>query len=250
MIFELLTGHPPFHAREFASLAYSILNTPPPQLSEFRDDLPDGMQEIIDRTLAKRPQDRFGKAVDIADALRTIFGEIEDGNPGITKEEKLELVSALEFFRDFSKTEIREVVGTCGWKTYCPGEPIILEGSIDLAFYIIVSGVVSVEKNGATICMLNAGNCFGEMGFLAKSRRTATIKAADHVSLLILNSAVMRRTSVDCRLKFGDAFIRTLIERLAKNSEALVRTESQAISNPIPPISESMPVLGPPAPTH
>ena len=47
-------------------------------------------RRIIDRTLAKRPQDRFGKAVDIADALRTIFGEIEDGNPVITKEEKLE----------------------------------------------------------------------------------------------------------------------------------------------------------------
>ncbi|NIN34040.1 MAG: cyclic nucleotide-binding domain-containing protein, partial [Gammaproteobacteria bacterium] len=53
-----------------------------------------------------------------------------------------------------------------------PGETIIKEGDSDHSFYIILGGVVNIEKNDQHLDTLQEGDCFGEMGFLSKTERT------------------------------------------------------------------------------
>ncbi len=98
-------------------------------------------------------------------------------------------------------------------------DDIIVEGELDDCFYIIVEGEVGVLKNDQAIRALSMGDCFGEMGYLAKTERTATIKALIETALLKINSTVMSQVSLNCQVRFLKVFLRTLIHRLSMTTD-------------------------------
>jgi signal-transduction protein with cAMP-binding, CBS, and nucleotidyltransferase domain len=61
------------------------------------------------------------------------------------------------------------------------GEPVFKEGDIGSAFYVVISGEVSVQKlrNGECVVLarLGTGECFGEMALVRNDVRTATVVA-------------------------------------------------------------------------
>jgi serine/threonine protein kinase len=69
MLFELLVGHPPFEADDALALAYLHVNEPVPQLADSRPSLPAGMQAVIERAMAKDPDERFQSASKLANNL-------------------------------------------------------------------------------------------------------------------------------------------------------------------------------------
>ena len=93
---------------------------------------------------------------------------------------------------------------------------------MDDCFFVIVSGEVQVIKGGKPLGTLNEGDCFGEMGYLSKTKRTATIQAKGIVNLMRVNATSMERASKDTQLKFYQVFVKTLIDRLAKSNEKLM----------------------------
>jgi serine/threonine protein kinase len=65
----LLTRKTPFSAATpLETLLRHQMDTAPP-LSQFRDDVPPGVQEVLDRMLAKRPEDRYQSAAELVAAL-------------------------------------------------------------------------------------------------------------------------------------------------------------------------------------
>jgi serine/threonine-protein kinase len=58
VLFECLTGHPPFRASTDAGLMYAHLQLPPPRVRDERLDLPDAIDEVIATALAKHLDDR------------------------------------------------------------------------------------------------------------------------------------------------------------------------------------------------
>lgn len=58
ILYEMLTGKPPFTAGNAPALAYQHVNAPVPRLPQRLS----GYQGIVDRLMAKRPQDRFQSA--------------------------------------------------------------------------------------------------------------------------------------------------------------------------------------------
>src|SRR3954451_21472846 len=69
VLHELLTGQPPFAAQEekVAKIYAHLQEEPPPLLTRSRA-LPEGLQDIVTRALAKEPHDRFPSAGDLARA--------------------------------------------------------------------------------------------------------------------------------------------------------------------------------------
>ncbi|MSR15308.1 MAG: cyclic nucleotide-binding domain-containing protein [Gammaproteobacteria bacterium] len=114
-----------------------------------------------------------------------------------------------------------EIVRAGNWQEYPEDAEIILEGDLDDSFYIIVAGEVSVRKFGKDLRELNAGDCFGEMGYLAKTKRTAMIVARVPTSLLKVNSTVISQVSLNCQVRFLKVFLRTLIHRLSITTEKM-----------------------------
>lgn len=69
VLYELLTGEPPFTAESVLLLGGVILGQEPRPLKEFRDDVPAIVEATMQKCLRKNPDDRFATAVEIAEAL-------------------------------------------------------------------------------------------------------------------------------------------------------------------------------------
>ncbi len=224
VLFELLTGRHPFYADNFSRLVQKILTEAPPRLTEFRSDAPPELERIVNRALAKDRAERYAMGGDMAADLARAFDRILDQpRENISEQEKFGAVKQLDFFQGFPEAEIWEIVRAAQWQDYEEGAQVIVEGDLDDSFYIIVHGEVKVQKAGRQLRGLYAGDCFGEMGYLAKTRRTATIAASGPTSLLKLNSSVISQASLNCQVRFLKVFLRTLIHRLSITTEKMVQ---------------------------
>lgn len=74
VIFEALTGRPPFLAEDLTVLVARVLHDVPPSAQEIRPDLPDEIEAILVKCLAKDRQDRFQKIRDLIQALAPFTG--------------------------------------------------------------------------------------------------------------------------------------------------------------------------------
>lgn len=62
VLFEMLTGQVPFTGNTAVSVAMMHAEKPVPSLSDFMDEVPEGLQQIIDKALAKKTEDRYQNA--------------------------------------------------------------------------------------------------------------------------------------------------------------------------------------------
>jgi serine/threonine protein kinase len=72
LVYEMLTGEPPFGAGGGTAAAARKLTMPPPSPRQLRDSVPEALDGIIRRCLARVPADRFASAVELPDALSRI----------------------------------------------------------------------------------------------------------------------------------------------------------------------------------
>lgn len=70
VLFELLTGQPPFTADNLSALLFSIAHHPHPPIQTLRQDLPPMVQEIVNRALHKELPHRYRRADEFARELR------------------------------------------------------------------------------------------------------------------------------------------------------------------------------------
>ena len=75
MLYEMLSGAPPFTAPGLPALLQEHLTRPPRRLSQVIRGLPDPLVDLVDRLLAKAPRDRVGHADDVARILGELGGE-------------------------------------------------------------------------------------------------------------------------------------------------------------------------------
>jgi serine/threonine protein kinase len=59
VLYECLTGSPPFPDGSGEAVLLAHLETAPPRVTALRPDLPDSIDEVVTRALAKSPEDRF-----------------------------------------------------------------------------------------------------------------------------------------------------------------------------------------------
>lgn len=71
VMFELLTGRPPFTADNVSALLFAVAHTPHPSLKSIRPDLPPLVKKILDRALQKDPALRHRRAGEFAAELRS-----------------------------------------------------------------------------------------------------------------------------------------------------------------------------------
>jgi eukaryotic-like serine/threonine-protein kinase len=69
ILYELVSGRPPFDAETFTALCVKIAMDPHPPLPAFPLALPPGFEAVINRALEKDPTRRFPSAIELAQAL-------------------------------------------------------------------------------------------------------------------------------------------------------------------------------------
>ena len=69
IMYEMLCGVKPFKGEYEQAVIYSILNEKPKLLAKFRPDLPSELQNLVDRAMARSPEDRYQNAEEIVNDL-------------------------------------------------------------------------------------------------------------------------------------------------------------------------------------
>ncbi len=219
VLYELLTGCHPFAAENLSRLVYRVCHEAPRPMADFHPAPPNALQAIVAKALQKDISCRYQSAYLLAEDLLASFGDLEQTAAELEAEERFRQVSALDFFRGFPVVEVSEIVRTGAWESYVDGGTVVAEGEQIDVFYVIVAGSVRVIKQGVHIMSLQAGDCFGEMGYLAKAKRTATVQAAGTVHVLRFSPQVMGALSTSCQVRFLKVFLRTLILRLSRTTD-------------------------------
>ncbi len=221
--YELLTGKAPFAANGLSKLINQILHENPTPVSDFRPDMPERLEQVVTKAMAKQLDARYQTGQEMAADLASVFSRPDVPTDLPVEEDRFSTVRALRFFNDFADDELSEVLAVADWKRYQTLDSIVDEGTLEHAFFIIVSGDVAVVKAAKQISTLTKGDCFGEMSYLSKTQRSASIVAIDDVELLRVDAALMEQASSATQLRFNHSFLRTLSERLAITSEELAR---------------------------
>lgn len=215
VMYEMLTGFRPFRATSLSKLLNQIVFSTPPPIHTFRADVPEALEEVVARCMHKDPAKRYASCAEFAAELTRVYQAITSGNHDlIAQQERLGILRRLNFFHDFAHIEIRELLDAGEWHEYHKGDEIVKEGEMDDRFYVIVSGNCVVESNGITVGEMRPGNCFGESSYVSGTRRTATIRAQEEVTVLSVSATLLEQLSTDCQLRFTKVFLMQLIRRL------------------------------------
>lgn len=81
MFYHLLTGRPPFEDKNVSSLAMRHAKEDPPPLSQFINEVPDGLQQVLNWMMAKDPAKRYPTPERAAQALQMFLHLIPDASP-------------------------------------------------------------------------------------------------------------------------------------------------------------------------
>ena len=218
VLYQMITGKQPFAADNISAIQHRIRTYDPPPIREHRAQTPAVLQMVVDRILTKDPRHRYKTGLDLAGDLSLVDDFIDPGQDETTDKERFNTARTMEFFHEFPDTELWELVGACAWRRVAHGHRIVLEDDVEQSFYVIISGSVLVYKDQDHVDLLQAGDCFGEIGLLPSQERSATIRAGGDVTIMKLHAPLLARISLNCQLHFYKHFLNTLIERLSKNS--------------------------------
>jgi serine/threonine protein kinase len=81
VLYELLTGEPPFDGESFVAVALKHVHERPPSVLERRPDCPLRLAAAVERALAKEPADRFPTMDVFAAELEAVLAAIGRGDP-------------------------------------------------------------------------------------------------------------------------------------------------------------------------
>jgi len=80
LLYEMLTGTWPFRGKTAVDVRHAVIHDQAKPLAEARPGAtPARLQQILDRTMAKEPRDRYQKISELRDELRKVLQEISSG---------------------------------------------------------------------------------------------------------------------------------------------------------------------------
>jgi tRNA A-37 threonylcarbamoyl transferase component Bud32 len=73
VLYEMVTGHLPFVAEDGVAVVLRKLQDPPIPPTHFKPSLPDGVEEVILKSIARSPENRYQSASELSEALRSLW---------------------------------------------------------------------------------------------------------------------------------------------------------------------------------
>lgn len=127
------------------------------------------------------------------------------------------VLQKIPFFRTFIPDERERLANEKGsFVVAKPNEMIVLKGSMERSFYILLSGVVEVmdSQGENSLFELNPGEFFGEISFLAETPRTSNVRAQGICILMRIDQQLMSQLRAEIREKIKDQLIDKLLQRI------------------------------------
>lgn len=119
ILYELISGRPPFLADSVGNLLRAQLYEPPAPLTELVPETPPALNELVMRLLAKQPAQRLGYALDVKRSLVELFEDDVPSSIGpapasyLYQPELAGREKELDVLRDVTQAAIRGAGGVC-----------------------------------------------------------------------------------------------------------------------------------------
>lgn len=105
----------------------------------------------------------------------------------LRKTTKVDLIGRVPLFAECSKAELGHVAAVADELSLGGGTVLMREGERGREFVILVEGRARVERGGAHVATLGAGDFAGEIALVANVPRTATVVAETPLRVLVLS---------------------------------------------------------------
>jgi serine/threonine protein kinase len=228
VLYHLIAGRPTFDGHVQSAMMHQIYHTKPAPLSGVRSGVTAGLDAVIQRALAKTPDERYADWDEFAQALSGLITsqQVPRGQlQGVLDSERFNLLRSLDFFADFGDVELWEVVHRAKWQRFAFGHALYRKGEEGNTFHIMAQGMVEVFRDGKRVAQLGSGTSVGEMAYLAPSpdlkKHSTDVIVTEPATTISFTPETLTQLSANCRHMFHDSFIRVLVRRLHAAHEAL-----------------------------
>jgi CRP-like cAMP-binding protein len=109
-------------------------------------------------------------------------------------------------------------------ESYNPGEPVVVEGSLGDALFLILSGQLAVHRGPQTFATLSGGEFFGEMSLVEPAPRSASVTAMSAAFVFRLPHDALRALIAEDASAANVLLVqivRTLSDRLRRANQML-----------------------------
>ncbi|MBI2306880.1 MAG: protein kinase [Rhodocyclales bacterium] len=225
VLFQLLTGQPPFKADLPAALMYQIIHGETPRVSQLRPELPPALEQIVWRMMARSLEDRYADWPAVLAALSELLPKLDDGAREARKKpaqaELYDQLRQLPLLADLNGAQLWELLRISRWHRVPPGTVLIKEGAAAKSCYLLLQGEAKVTQQGKLINWMRPGTLFGELSFAeaTPTPRSATVTAADDVTVGRWPYRQLHQASPGLQTKMLEIFFRLAAERLKKADE-------------------------------
>jgi len=99
-----------------------------------------------------------------------------------------QFLARVPIFANCTAEEIGAIASVAQESGFGADQIIVTQGTPGQAFYLILSGRVEIIRDGQSLGSFGPGDFFGEMSLLDQAPRSATIKASEPTTCLMLSS--------------------------------------------------------------
>lgn len=126
---------------------------------------------------------------------------------------------AIPMFGSLSKRGVRAVISAAAEVDVTEGHTLVREGEPGRDMCVVVRGTVRVSRKGRKIRDLGPGEFFGEIGFLTKEPRTASVTAISDVRLMVLGPRELQ-TVIDREPSLAIQMLAAAVQRLRETERS------------------------------
>ena len=140
-------------------------------------------------------------------------------------DQEVDILRRIPLFANIEPAKLKLLAFTSQRLTYKPGQPLVRQGDLGDAAYILVDGVAEVilERGGGdemVLTELGKNAIVGEIAILCDVPRTATVRAKTPLTTLRITKEVFFRLVRDFP-EIGVEVMRTLAQRLEHTTQQL-----------------------------
>jgi len=154
-------------------------------------------------------------------SIRPLFASHEDNVMDLFSSQFANATkTSFGFLEGFTAEEANALLKNLAILSYEPGEYVFRQGDESLGMFGVLKGQVEViresDRGDKVLAILNESDIFGEMGFIAKTRRTATIRVRESTDLLVIAPSDLKKVlnvTPDLGIRFLLNMYKIVVER-------------------------------------
>jgi CRP/FNR family transcriptional regulator, cyclic AMP receptor protein len=99
---------------------------------------------------------------------------------------RVKILKRVPLFARCSTRELADIAAISYEKEFSAGSELTLEGAAGGSFFMLIEGTAEVQVGGETVRTLGPGDFAGEIALIARTPRTASVRATSLVRTLVI----------------------------------------------------------------